>query len=382
MTIATSRRHSPPTPGGLSDQVARCEAALATVSSPGAVEPSARPMVEEMRRAGLLAACIPVDHGGAGLAHYPIEPDDLLCALVAIGRANLSAGRLFEGHVNAAKLIALYAAPPDRSRLFQAVRDGALLGIWGADGRHKVRLDRSRTGVVRLSGEKLFASGAGVVGVAIVTASDQDDRPVLVALPAESLKDRLFPAEWSVSGMKATASGRCDLEGYESEGAVVLGRAGDYLKEPHFEGGVWRYAAVQLGGMYGLTRAAGDHLRARDHAGAPLQSMRLRHMVTACGTARLWLAAAAAEVEHRGAGPEAVQTAVLARLKVAQEASGLIALVDEALGAASFATSHPAERVRRDLQFYMRQANPDGMGQNAMERILADPEQRRHWGLS
>ena len=74
-----------------------------------------------------------------------------------------------------------------------------------------------------------------------------------------------------------------------------------------------------------------------------------------------------------------MQVAILARLKVAQEATGLIALVDEALGAASFATAHPAERVRRDLQFYMRQANPDSMGHEAVERLLADPAQQRRW---
>jgi alkylation response protein AidB-like acyl-CoA dehydrogenase len=236
--------------------------------------------------------------------------------------------------------------------------------------------------VVRLSGEKLFASGAGVVGVAIVTATDDRDRPVLVALPACTLKNRLFPAEWSVSGMKATVSGRCDLDGYESGHAMVLGEPGAYLEEPHFQGGVWRYAAVQLGGMYALTRAAAGQLRARGQTSAPLQAMRLRQMVTACETARLWLAAATAEIERPAAGAEAAQMAILTRLKVAQEASALIVLVDEALGAASFATAHPAERVRRDLQFYMRQANPDGMGQGAIERVLADPVQRRRWGLT
>jgi alkylation response protein AidB-like acyl-CoA dehydrogenase len=181
--------------------------------------------------------------------------------------------------------------------------------------------------------------------------------------------------------MKATASGRCDLEGYESLRAVILGRPGAYLEEPHFQGGVWRYAAVQLGGMYALIRAAADQLRGRGHAGAPLQAMRLRQMITACETARLWLTAAVAEVEQPGARAAAAETSILARLKVAQEAAGLIALVVEALGAGSFATDHPAERVRRDLQFYMRQANPDGMGQGAMERILADPALRRRWGI-
>jgi alkylation response protein AidB-like acyl-CoA dehydrogenase len=382
MTVAVRAPAAAAPTDEISERVTRCEAALAVLSTPGVSEPSAGPLIDAIRRESLLAACVPIEEGGAGLAHHPPEPGDLLHALIAIGRANLSAGRLFEGHVNAIKLVALYADQRDRRRLFETARDGALFGVWGADGRRKVRIGSSRTDVVRLSGEKRFASGADVIGVAIVTASDEEGRLVLIALPVQTLEGRLFPSEWSVSGMKATASGRCDLEGFESSRAIVLGRPGDYLKEPHFQGGVWRYAAVQLGGMYALTRAAADQLCARDHAHAPLQAMRLRQMISACETARLWLAEAAAAAEHPRAGPEAVQVAILARLKVAQEATGLIALVDEALGAASFATAHPAERVRRDLQFYMRQANPDGMGHEAVERILADPAQQRRWGIA
>jgi hypothetical protein len=112
-------------------QVKQCEVAIAALSRPGTAEPDAGSMTEELRSTGLLAACIPVSDGGAGLAHHPTDPQDLLRALVAVGRANLSAGRLFEGHVNAAKLIDLYAADRDRGRLFEAVHDGALLGIWG-----------------------------------------------------------------------------------------------------------------------------------------------------------------------------------------------------------------------------------------------------------
>ena len=104
-------------------------------------------------------------------------------------------------------------------------------------------------------------------------------------------------------------------------------------------------------------------------------------MATACETARLWLLAAAEEVERPDAPESATARAILARLKTAEEASALIGAMDDALGAASFATFHPVERRRRDLQFYLRQADPDGMGQHALDALLDDPVLARRWSL-
>jgi alkylation response protein AidB-like acyl-CoA dehydrogenase len=105
-------------------------------------------------------------------------------------------------------------------------------------------------------------------------------------------------------------------------------------------------------------------------------------MVTACETSRLWLESAARDVERAGAPPEASATSILARLTVEREGVALIQAMDEALGAASFATSHPVERRRRDLQVYLRQANPDGLGQTAMDLLSGSPKLSRRWHLA
>jgi polyhydroxyalkanoate depolymerase len=60
-------------------------------------------------------------------------------------------------------------------------------------------------------------------------------------------------------------------------------------------------------------------------------------------------------------------------------AVALMNAMDQALGAASFATAHPADRIRRDLGFYIRQANPDGLALGAMARILQSPALRDRW---
>ncbi|ETX16339.1 acyl-CoA dehydrogenase [Roseivivax halodurans JCM 10272] len=330
-----------------------------------------------LREAGVLAGCAPCEAGGDGLAHEPGDPGHLVETLAAVGAANLSAGRLFEGHVNAVKLLALYAGHSGAAEWREATACGALFGVWGAEGKAPVRLSNGR-----LSGEKLFASGADILDHAIVTTRDDAGEVQLVMVDRARLEGRLFPDEWSVSGMKATASGRADLDGIEIGSEDLLGAPGDYLREPHFQGGVWRYAAVQMGAMRAMTRATAAQLEARGQAEAPLQAARLRRMVTACETARLWLHRAAGLVERTEAQQEDAGPAMLARLTVEREAVTLMQEMDAALGAASFATHHPVERHRRDLQFYLRQANPDGLGETAIRRLRESEATARAWYLA
>ena len=66
-------------------QVAQCEKAIAALSKPGAAEPGAGPMVEQMRSSGLLAACVPV---AAGVL-YPVF-GVLLSPMIAAAAMSLS----------------------------------------------------------------------------------------------------------------------------------------------------------------------------------------------------------------------------------------------------------------------------------------------------
>ena len=297
-----------------------------------------------------------------GLLDADLTTPALFEALAGLGGASLSAGRLFEGHVNAVRLLDLYDH-----------RHNGFCGIWGADGPDPVRIEGDR-----LMGQKLFASGADVLDRVLVSAR-QGDRPQLLLIDMQALAGRLFPQEWNTAGMRATASGRCDLNGFPLSRARRVGAPGDYLREPHFQGGVWRYGAVQLGAMRRLTAITAAQLARRGHDAAPLQAMRLRRMLTACETARLWLWQAAETVEQPGAGPASAESAILARLVTAEAAVSVLTLMDEALGASSFAVGHPAERIRRDLGFYIRQANPDQLALDCMARILADPARTARW---
>ena len=91
---------------------------------------------------------------------------------------------------------------------------------------------------------------------AILSARDEEGRQRLLLLRADRLEGRLYPEEWSTTGMRSTASDRCDVRGLPVSEEEHLGPPGAYEVEPHFCGGVWRYAAVQLGAMREMTRAA------------------------------------------------------------------------------------------------------------------------------
>ncbi len=343
-------------------------AARATAADRGDRDLSAD--VEALRGAGLLAAPLSPEAGGPGLG---TTADGALAAVRIfrrLGRANLAVARLFEGHVNAVKLVLVHGDGAVRRRTFAAVREGALLAVWGADGDDPVRLAR-REGRLVLFGEKRFASGLGLVGAALVTAGT-DAGPQLVLVPADDPL-RADAADWTLSGMRATRSGRYVLEGMAVPAEAAVGAPGDLLREPHFEGGTWRYAAAHAGGAEALFGAVAAGLRARGRERHPVQEMRLGEAAIACETARLWVERAAVRVEADGDrdAEGAAAYALFAREATEAACRRVIDLSAGALGTGAFAAGEPVERIRRDLDLFIRQAAPDAKRSRAVSALLA-----------
>lgn len=315
---------------------------------------------------GILAAV--VAHTGLGG-----DADAGVRLLRRIGRASLSVGRIVEGHANALRLIQLYGTPEQRSTCRSTAAKGGIFGVWGAEGRDPVTFaaTKGKSGV--LTGAKVFCSGLGLVSMALVTV--QTDAGPLLLLARVDNTDRADASAWNVSGMRATASGRYDLTGVVAE---ILGRPGDYLREPHFEGGIWRYCALHCGGLEALAECVRHHLRARGQFEQPQQTERLTRMALLAQTARLWVDASSAAVEQAAmTGGSSVSAAVtqvlLARQAVETACLEGIAVAERAMGTAAFAATSDADRIRRDLGFFLRQANLDGKLQQAAHALVADP---------
>lgn len=275
--------------------------------------------------------------------------------LVFIAETNLPVARLAEGHVNARSLLDLYAPGIGAERSF--------LGVWGADGAEPLRLD----GKV-LRGTKRYASGLGLVTHALVTLGQGD--ACRLALVEVTDRARHRPGTWKMLGMRATVSGDIDLTGLTP---IWIGAAGNYHAEPFFLGGVWRIAALQLGGTLGLLASARDYLSGLDRLGAEAQVTRL--------TAPLGRALAAFGLVEKAAvvaqGPEgrtdpdrAVALSIEARLLTEDLAQDAIAAVERAVGLPHFADGSETGRIARDLATYCRQTARDAMEQRAGRILL------------
>jgi hypothetical protein len=307
--------------------------------------------------------CIAPLLGGAGA----VDVSALWAILVGLGHADLSAGRLFEGHVNVLRLLHDHGDAAQRQRAAEA----GLLAIWGADDpAAPVVLEAGR-----LSGRKLFCSGDTAVGGALVTARTPAG-PVLawVAQP-EPGRFEDGPA-WPLTGMRASESRACTMDGLSVSGREIIGQPGVYLTQPAFSGGIWRILALQLGAMRRLDEALRAHLLAHDRAGHPAQRARLRENALDLETTRLWTRTSAALVEEGTDTDAALAHVALAREVTLRAAEAILARVQRGIGLAGSVVGAdvggaPVERLARDLGCFLRQPGPDAVLESATDTILA-----------
>lgn len=331
------------------------------------------PDIETLRQGGWLSACLPSADGGQG---WGTEPEGSLAAFDALritGRANLSVARLFEGHMNAVKLIALYGDDRQRAETFEDVRCGDLLGVWGADDPGDPLTMICEAEEIRFSGKKRFASGLGLVDQAIVIVSGDDGSPEMLLAPTGS-SERSDVTGWNMAGMRATRSGRYDFSDLILSADSRIGQKGDYFREPHFEGGIWRYCAAHLGGAEALYENMLDQLAARNRADDPDQRRRIVACVKALETSRLWLRRCAHEIEARDAQPVKATLALLAREVTEDTCRTTIEIVDRSLGMAAHEEGSLVERVKRDLSLFLCQAAPDAKRDRAGRALVAEAD--------
>lgn len=328
------------------------------------------PEIKILRKAGWLSACLPTNEGGKG---WGSEPDGSLAALDALrylGRANLSVARLFEGHMNAVKLIALYADKRQRAATFGQARRGALLAVWGADDPGDPLTMTVKGEEIRLSGAKRFASGLGLIDEAIVIALDGDGGPHMLLVPTDA-RERSDATGWRMAGMRSTRSGRYNFSGLTLSADSRIGQKGDYLREPHFEGGIWRYCAAHLGGAEALYKGMLQQLTSRGRADDFDQRRRIVVCATALETSRLWLRRCAEEIEARGASSGKATLALLAREVTEDVCRTVIEIMDRSLGMAAHEEGSAVERIKRDLALFLCQAAPDAKRERASRALVA-----------
>lgn len=332
--------------------------------------------MSSLAAAGVLRAPVPDAFGGLGLGTEPGRGLETFAMLHRLGQISLPLGRLAEAHVNALRLVMRYGASPVMAQAADAALNGDLFGLWvtdpPGDGVLTITREDDR---LRLTGGKMFCSGAGHVRCCVVTAFDPacgDRRLIFLRLDGT---ERVSPLPAGLAGMKAAVTGRVDLTGRVVSADCIIGEPADYLKEPDFSAGAWRGSAVALGSLYRLTRLMREQLTARGRAGDPHQRARFGTIAMAHETGRLWLRHAAVMAEDLQApAEEIVATVGFARLVVERACLDALDCAHRSLGLSAFLTDNPVERLTRDLQTYLRQPAGDEVLDGAAAYFLTRGE--------
>jgi len=316
-----------------------------------------------LKTCGALEIVLP---GGALDFNRPDTPE-LLRLLKDIGKANLSVGRIFEGHINTLYLIHLYASREQKQAWYQGVKnEGHLFGIWNTQDQQGISFIPAGTGL-ELSGAKTFCSGARLVNRALITGNiDTAGREgwQMAIIDMQKIgQDGIDMESWKPLGMKASGSYRVDFSGYQLTEPELLGRPGIYLNQPYFNGGAIRFAAVQLGGAEAICQETINYLKELNRTDDPFQKLRLSNMMSAVVSGRLWLEQAGKHYDDwadEGEHDEAlIAFANMTRVNIEEICLRIMEDSNRCIGARGLMEPYPLGRIFRDLSFYLRQPAPD-----------------------
>ena len=183
-----------------------------------------------LRDAGLLWRPLPSELGGEDWAGSGADSAKLLNVLWALGSASLPIARLYEGHINAIQLIVDNGTQAQRERIAAVVRDGAMLGVWGADGPVPVSLCATTR---RLAGSKSFTSGLGDIAIVVITAATPSGMQMVIVDVDDAA--RADHDAWDMVAMSGSRSGGYDFTDLQTSHNDWLGNANAMLEEPAFQ---------------------------------------------------------------------------------------------------------------------------------------------------
>lgn len=307
-----------------------------------------------LREAGFTRAPLPQSDGGKGWGTTTDGALAMLDILAVLGGASLPVARIYEGHVNAIRLVVDHGTPAQKSWIAEAVINGAALGVWGADSDTPVSLTASNC----LIGTKAFASGLGDVSIAVITARCALGIQMVLADVTDAR--RFDYTSWNVTAMVGSRSGQFDCSTMPVGEHGRLGNPDALYQEPAFHGGIWRLVACYAGAMRQIACELNMYAHTCGIADDPLMRHRLGETILEAESARVWAHAACLAVETGLSVSDDIATVLFAREATEQAALRQMATVERAMGTSLHQTPSKVGRIVRNLRFYLRQAQLDG----------------------
>jgi alkylation response protein AidB-like acyl-CoA dehydrogenase len=339
---------------------------------------------ELIANVGLLSAPLQPEFGGLGLGVKADVTCELLMLLKQMGRGNLAVGRIYEGHVNALQLIQTFGTHEQMEVYATDARDRhKIFGVWNAEAADGVTIHPLQDERYGLKGSKTFCSGSGFVDRPFVNGPLVEGPWQMCVVPMEDVATISDPAWWQPSGMKATASFKVNFSGVELAASALIGKPGDYFRQPWLSAGVIRFAAVQLGGAEALFDATRQYLHELNRTTDPYQQERLGRMAIALESGNLWLRGAAEQVKAYapifGGDPaqshdqadKLVAYANMVRTAIEQICMDVMQLCERSVGTRGLLPPYPIERIIRDLTLYLRQPVFDAALANVAQYALS-----------
>ena len=284
--------------------------------------------------------------------------------LFQVGKADLSVGRIYEGHINALILINTYGTSEQKQHYFREATNGKLFGVWNTenpDDKLEIVADYY-TQDLCFKGSKTFCSGALNIDRPIVTAITKDGLQMLVLnLDAQNSLQEDW-SQWDPIGMRPSVSCRLDFTSFKISKNDYLGKSNDYYREPLFSWGAVRFSTVQLGGAQKIADVMLQHLRTTQRSKNEIQQRRIGSVAILMQTAQLWMERAnniENGIEINYSGDQKVNFSNMMRTMTLDLCEKVIMHAEKAVGIQGIMKSHPLERPIRDLRVYLKQAGPD-----------------------
>jgi alkylation response protein AidB-like acyl-CoA dehydrogenase len=265
---------------------------------------------------------------------------------MAIGREDLSLGRLAEAHWDAVAILA------------EAGRKAAadtIYGVWASEKPSQgLSADPDGRAFV-INGTKMFCSGTGIVDRALLTVSHPESRLIDLDLRVNPTAVYFDDSDWKTTAFSETRTASVTFNNARISPDDFIGGREWYLQRSGFWHGACGPAACWAGGAAGLVDYAMNQSRHDSHTLAHLGAM---HASVWALTS--YLDSAGREIDATGNEYELAHIrALTVRHVVEQACTDVLRRLPRAYGPHPLAMNEDVSRRYQELDLYLRQSHAE-----------------------